>query len=82
MSAVVVVVVVLVVRVVVDVVVVVVEFDVKQQSCSRQASAVIQTKSNLLNFIPLGQHITVHAPWSQLKYLRHSSGTGFLNVKQ
>ena len=75
MSAVVVVV--LVVLVVVDVVV---EFDVKQQSCSRQASAVIQTKSNLLNFIPLWQHITVHFPWSQLKYLRHSSGTGFLNV--
>ena len=76
------VVVVLVVLVVVDVVVVVVEFDVKQQSCSRQASAVIQTKSNLLNFSPLGQHITVHSPWSHRKNLRHSSGTGFLNVKQ
>ena len=61
MSAVVVVLVVLVVvDVVVDVVVVVVEFDVKQQSCSRQAAAVIQTKSNLLNFIPSAQHITVH----------------------
>ena len=59
------VVVVLVVGVVVDVVVVVVvlvEFDVKQQSCSRQAAAVIQTKSNLLYFIPSGQHITVHTP--------------------
>ena len=55
----------------------------KQQDCSRQASAVIQVKLNLLNFGAMFvQHLTVHVPWSQLKNFEQLSGMGFLNAIQ